>query len=149
MGSVNQLLPIPGVSEHAHGFRGIPEALYLRDHLTRQSSWPRPPPTRAERHRPPPRSWCGRGLHRHRGRRAGRLFTAALRDGSRSAPQPLRWMLLDLAERVLPELDPRLSTTADAVLRGRGIQVRIGTSVEAATADGVWLSDGRSCRPAP
>ena len=36
VGSVNKLLPIPGVAEHAHGFRGIPEALYLRDHVTRQ-----------------------------------------------------------------------------------------------------------------
>ena len=36
VGSVNKLLPVPGVAEHAHGFRGIPEALYLRDHMTRQ-----------------------------------------------------------------------------------------------------------------
>src|SRR5262249_11083064 len=35
-GSVNKLLPVPGVTEHAHGFRGLPEALYLRDHVTRQ-----------------------------------------------------------------------------------------------------------------
>src|SRR4051812_30050798 len=35
-GSVNKLLPIPGVAEYAHGFRGISEALYLRDHITRQ-----------------------------------------------------------------------------------------------------------------
>src|SRR5262245_732918 len=25
-GSVNKLLPIPGITEHAHGFRGVPEA---------------------------------------------------------------------------------------------------------------------------
>ena len=36
LGSVNKLLPIPGVNKHAHGFRGISEALYLRDHMTRQ-----------------------------------------------------------------------------------------------------------------
>jgi NADH:ubiquinone reductase (H+-translocating) len=36
VGSVNRLLPIPGAAEHAHGFRGMPEALYLRDHITRQ-----------------------------------------------------------------------------------------------------------------
>lgn len=36
VGSVNKLLPIPGVAEFAHGFRGLPEALYLRDHVTRQ-----------------------------------------------------------------------------------------------------------------
>src|SRR5205823_2882250 len=33
---VNKLRPIPGITEHAHGFWGIPEALYLRDHLVRQ-----------------------------------------------------------------------------------------------------------------
>jgi NADH dehydrogenase len=36
VGSVNKLLPIAGITEIAHGFRGIPEALYLRDHITQQ-----------------------------------------------------------------------------------------------------------------
>ncbi|HEX5542217.1 MAG TPA: FAD-dependent oxidoreductase, partial [Micromonospora sp.] len=36
VGSVNKLLPIPGVTEHARGFRGLPEALYLHDHIVRQ-----------------------------------------------------------------------------------------------------------------
>ena len=36
LGSVNKLLPIPGVADHAHGFRSLAEALYLRDHLLRQ-----------------------------------------------------------------------------------------------------------------
>ena len=35
-GSVSKLLPIPGVAEYAHGFRSIAEAIYLRDHITRQ-----------------------------------------------------------------------------------------------------------------
>jgi NADH:quinone reductase (non-electrogenic) len=35
-GSVNKLLPVPGVGAHAHGFRSIAEALFLRDHVTRQ-----------------------------------------------------------------------------------------------------------------
>ena len=35
-GSVNKLLPIPGVAQYAHGFRDIAEALFLRDHLTLQ-----------------------------------------------------------------------------------------------------------------
>ena len=42
VGSVNKLLPIPGVAEHAHGFRGLPEALYLRDHIVRQFEVARP-----------------------------------------------------------------------------------------------------------
>ncbi|WP_345485335.1 NAD(P)/FAD-dependent oxidoreductase, partial [Planotetraspora phitsanulokensis] len=36
VGSVNKLLPVPGVADHAHGFRSVGEALYLRDHLIRQ-----------------------------------------------------------------------------------------------------------------
>jgi NADH dehydrogenase len=39
-GSVTKPLPIPGVAEHAHGFRSIAEALYLRDHLLRQLKLP-------------------------------------------------------------------------------------------------------------
>jgi NADH:ubiquinone reductase (H+-translocating) len=35
-GSVNKLLPIPGIADYAHGFRTIAEATYLRDHIIRQ-----------------------------------------------------------------------------------------------------------------
>ena len=30
-GSVNKLLPIPGITDYAHGFRTMAEAMYLRD----------------------------------------------------------------------------------------------------------------------
>src|SRR5699024_6265328 len=36
-GSVNKLLPLPGVATHGHGLRGIPHALYFRDPVTRQT----------------------------------------------------------------------------------------------------------------
>ena len=35
-GSVNKLLPIPGIADNAHGFRSIAEAMFLRDEITRQ-----------------------------------------------------------------------------------------------------------------
>ncbi len=38
---------------------------------------------------------------------------------------------------MLPSLDARLAVAADAVLRERGVDVRLGTSVREATADGV------------
>jgi NADH:quinone reductase (non-electrogenic) len=57
-----------------------------------------------------------------------------------------RWLpfkqLLDTADRVLPGMNRHLSTNAAHVLRGRGIDVRTGTSVAEATGDGVKLSDG-------
>ena len=36
VGSVDKLLPIPGLADYAHGFRTIAEAMYLRDHIIRQ-----------------------------------------------------------------------------------------------------------------
>ncbi|WP_412566741.1 FAD-dependent oxidoreductase [Streptomyces violaceochromogenes] len=142
-GSVNKLLPIPGVAEHAHGFRGLPEALYLRDHVTRQvelAASAEDPEACAAR--------CtfvvvGAGYTGTEVAAHGQMFTDAqvrkhpLRQGMRP-----RWMLLDVAPRVLPEMDEKLSATADRVLRQRGVDVRMGTSVKEATHDGVVLTDG-------
>ncbi|MGW0498593.1 FAD-dependent oxidoreductase [Streptomyces sp. NPDC003007] len=142
-GSVNKLLPIPGVAEHAHGFRGLPEALYLRDHVTRQvelAASDDDPETCAAR--------CtfvvvGAGYTGTEVAAHGQMFTDAqvrkhpLRQGMRP-----RWMLLDVAPRVLPEMDEKLSATADRVLRQRGVDVRMGTSVKEATSEGVVLTDG-------
>jgi NADH:ubiquinone reductase (H+-translocating) len=73
----------------------------------------------------------------------GQLLTARLaRKLKGLAGQPIRWMLLDTAPRVLPELDPRLSKTADRVLRRRGVEVRMGQSVTKAMEDSVQLSTG-------
>jgi NADH:ubiquinone reductase (H+-translocating) len=51
-------------------------------------------------------------------------------------------MLLDTAPRVLAQLDPRLSKTADRVLRRRGVEVLMGQSVTKASDGYVELSTG-------
>ncbi len=142
-GSVNKLLPIPGVSQHAHGFRSIAEALYLRDHLIRQIELAAATDERAERDARCTFVVVGAGYTGTEVAAQGQLLThdvaqrrADLRD------QPIRWLLLDRAPQVLPELSPRLSVTADRTLTRRGVEIRSGTSVEKATPDGVRLSDG-------
>ncbi|NGN66104.1 NAD(P)/FAD-dependent oxidoreductase [Streptomyces sp. A7024] len=144
VGSVNRLLPIPGVTQHAKGFRGLPEALYLRDHMIRQLE------LAAETEDPDERAaratfvvvgagYTGTEVAAH-----GQLLTRSMARHNpvlRSAPPP-RWLLLDIAPRVMPEMDERLSRTAERVLRGRGVDIRTGTSVKEATQDGVLLDDG-------
>lgn len=144
VGSVNRLLPIPGITEHAHGYRGIPEALYLRDHITRQielAGATDDPEECADR--------CtfvvvGAGYTGTEVAAQGKLYTDALVKRHRVLRyrDPPRWLLLDIADRVLPELDPRLSRTAERVLRRRGVEVRTGQSVKEAAARGVLLSTG-------
>ena len=142
-GSVNKLLPVPGVAEYAHGFRGLPEALYLRDHLIRQVELAATATEPAER-----ASRCtfvvvGAGYTGTEVAAQASTFTAEL---ARAHPAlrdtPVRWLLLDTAPRVLPELDERLSRTADRVLRERGVEVRMQQSVDEALKDHVRLTTG-------
>ncbi|MFG3254962.1 NAD(P)/FAD-dependent oxidoreductase [Streptomyces sp. NPDC048172] len=162
VGSVNKLLPIPGVAEHAHGFRGMPEALYLRDHVTRQIAMAATTEDPAESAARCTFVVVGAGYTGTEVAAHGALFTDALAKqhsrpggtlgdgtkgggGLRGDRRP-KWMLLDIAPRVLPELDRRLSKTAHRVLARRGVDVRTGTSVQEATGEGVLLDDGEFVR---
>ncbi|WIX91920.1 NAD(P)/FAD-dependent oxidoreductase [Amycolatopsis sp. DG1A-15b] len=142
-GSVNKLLPIPGVPEYAHGFRGVPEALYLRDHITRQIELAAAADDPAEREARCTFVVVGAGYTGTEVAAQGPAFTAALAARHPElAGQQIRWLLLDVAERVLPELAGRLGRTADRVLRSRGVEVLMKTSVDHADAKGVTLTNG-------
>jgi NADH:ubiquinone reductase (H+-translocating) len=142
-GSVNKLLPIPGIANYAHGFRSIAEAMYLRDHIIRQLELAAVATDPEER-----RARCtfvvvGAGYTGTEVTAYGQLLTAKL---ARTMPglnaEQIRWMLLDTAPRLLPELDARLSKTADRVLRRRGVEVLTGASVTEALDGYVQLSTG-------
>ncbi|RSM57909.1 FAD-dependent oxidoreductase [Amycolatopsis sp. WAC 01376] len=144
-GSVNKLLPIPGVPEYAHGFRGLPEALYLRDHITRQIELAASAKDPAERDARCTFVVVGAGYTGTEVAAQGPAFTAALAARHPELKdQKIRWLLLDLAERVLPELDRRLGDTADQVLRERDVEVLMKTSIDNAGENGVTLTSGES-----
>jgi len=142
-GSVNKLLPIPGIADYAVGFRTITEATYLRDHIIRQlelAAVATDPEERAAR--------CtfvvvGGGYTGTEVAANGQLMTARVaRTLPGLAGQQIRWMLMDLAPRLLPELDPRLSKTAERVLRRRGVEVLTGQSITRALDGYVELTTG-------
>ncbi|MGN6791381.1 MAG: NAD(P)/FAD-dependent oxidoreductase [Streptosporangiaceae bacterium] len=143
LGSVNKLLPVPGVTDHAHGFRSLAEAIYLRDHLLRQLEIADLSDDPAEREARCTFVVVGAGYTGTEVAASGQLLTriAARRQPGLSG-QKMRWILVDVAPRLMPELDPRLSATAYKVLSKRGMEIRTGTSVEQAMPDGVQLSDG-------
>ncbi|MFC4536930.1 NAD(P)/FAD-dependent oxidoreductase [Sphaerisporangium dianthi] len=143
VGSVNKLLPVPGVAEHAHGFRSIAEALYLRDHLIRQIELADASDDPKEREARCTFVVVGAGYTGTEVAAQGQLLTLdAKRRRSGLRDQPLRWLLVDKAPRLLPELDERLSRTAHHTLGRRGIDIRTGVTVSEATHEGVTLSDG-------
>jgi NADH:ubiquinone reductase (H+-translocating) len=142
-GSVNKLLPIPGIADYAHGFRSIAEAMFLRDEITRQLELAAVAADPAERAARCTFVVVGAGYTGTEVAAQGQLLTTRLAKTMPGlAGQQIRWMLLDTAPRLLPELDPRLSKTADQVLRRRGVQVRTGQSVTKAMPGYVILSTG-------
>ena len=142
-GSVNKLLPIPGIADYAHGFRSIAEAMYLRDHIIRQLELAAVAADPEER-----RARCtfvvvGAGYTGTEVTAHGQqLSTRLARTMPGLAGQQIRWLLLDTAPRLLPELDPRLSKTAERVLRRRGVDVLTGQSVAEAGDGYVQLTTG-------
>jgi NADH:quinone reductase (non-electrogenic) len=139
-GSVNQLLPIPGVADNAHGFRGLPEAIYLRDHLIRQvelAATSRDPAERAARLT---FVVVGAGYTGTEVTAQGQLLTAHLAARHPHLAEKPRWLLLEHGDTILEHLDHRLSDTARRVLTRRGVDIRTGTSVTEATTDGVRLT---------
>ena len=142
-GSVNKLLPIPGIADHAHGFRGIPEALYLHDHLIRQIEQADATDDPDERDARLTFVVVGAGYTGTEVAAYGQLLTrSVIAAHPRLAGTQARWLLIDTADHVLPGLDTRLSRTAARVLSRRGMELRMKTSVKEATGDGVHLSDG-------
>ncbi|HXL88851.1 MAG TPA: NAD(P)/FAD-dependent oxidoreductase [Streptosporangiaceae bacterium] len=142
-GSVNKLLPIPGIADYAHGFRTISEAMYLRDQIIRQLELAAVAADPAEREARCTFVVVGGGYTGTEVAAQGQLLTTRLaRTLPGLAGQRIRWMLLDTAQRLLPELDPRLSKTAERILRRRGVEVLTGESVAEASEGHVQLTTG-------
>ncbi len=140
-GSVTRLSDIPGLATHARGLKSTAEALYLRDHVLEQLELATidPDPAVAAGRRTivvVGASYSGTELIAQL-----RALADAAAQQSGFDPASVRFLLLDLAEQVMPEVGEKLGTAAMNVLRSRGIEVRLGTTLTEVHADHVVLSD--------
>lgn len=129
--------------EHAKGFKNIAEALYLRDHVLSQLELADASDDPGQRQARCTFVVVGAGYTGTEIAAQGQLFTrAALRRHPRIRADELRWLLVDRAPAVLPELGQRLGDPALRILRRRGVDVRLNTTIEEVTDSQVRLSDG-------
>jgi NADH dehydrogenase len=144
-GSRSRVLPVPGLAEHGVGFKTVQEAIYLRNRVLSQLEVASASEDEEQRRRALTFVFVGGGY-------AGVEALGELEDLARDAiasdvtlrPDEMRWILVDAAERLLPELSPRLARYATDRLRERGIEVVLGTRLEAYEGGVVRLSDGRA-----
>lgn len=146
-GSVTRQVPVPGVAEHGRALKTLVEAIFLRDHLLAQldlaDATPDTAAGRAERAALLTVVAVGAG---YTGTevvaQTQRWLRTIERRWDRTRADDVRWILVDSAPMVLPELGPDLGRRTLALLRKRGVDVRLETSVVSADENSVALTDG-------
>ncbi len=141
-GSVTKLFGVPGVAQHARGLKTVAEALYLREHFLHQlqlAEHDHDPESRRARRTVVVvgASYAGTEL-------VAQLHALAEDHAQQRGHEPgrARFVLIDLADRVMPEVGETLGERALESLRDRGVDVRLGTSLEELTEDEATLTDG-------
>lgn len=142
VGSVTRLLDIPGLAEHAIGLKTNAEALYLRDHVLTQFETANAMDTHERRRAELTFVVVGAGYAgTELAAQMARLTHRILPRYPNIQADDVRWLLIDVAHAVMPELGPELGDAALALLRRRGVDVRLGTSLKTVTDTTITLTD--------
>ncbi|MGZ4289135.1 MAG: NAD(P)/FAD-dependent oxidoreductase [Gaiellaceae bacterium] len=143
VGAVPRTLPVPGLSEHGLAFKSLADAIYLRNHVLQQLELVDGALEEEERSRRLTFVFVGAG---YAGVEAlaelSDLAEDALRYYPRLRSTPRRWVLVDAAPRILPEIPPPLGDYAAAELRKRGMEIHVGTTLESVSAGEAVLGNG-------
>ncbi|MGD8894481.1 MAG: FAD-dependent oxidoreductase [Acidobacteriota bacterium] len=144
LGTVTDFRGLPGLPEHALPFKTLGDALALRNHVIRALE-----EAAIERADPELRRQlltfvvAGGGF-------SGVEVVAELNDFVRGAarqyrgidPSEVRVFLLHSRDRILPEMDVSLALFAQKLLAKRGVEIRLGSRLEAATGYEAVLRGG-------
>jgi NADH dehydrogenase len=143
LGAVPRVLPIPGLPEHALGFKSLADAIHLRNHVLRELE-----AAAADSDLDRVRThltfvFVGAG---YAGVEALAELSDLVRDALRYYPSlrdaEQRWVLVDAAPSILSEIPRRLGEYAAKQLASRGVDIRVSTTLESVDAESAVLSDG-------
>ncbi|UFQ14293.1 MULTISPECIES: NAD(P)/FAD-dependent oxidoreductase [Streptomyces] len=143
-GSVTRQFDIPGVDKYAVGVKTLAEAAWIRDHVISQLDLAAASSHREEREQRLTFVVVGGGY-------AGvetaaylqRLTCAAVKRYPGLDVSQIKWHLVDIAPKLMPELGERLGEKAMAIMQRRGVNVSLGVSVAKVTENTVTLTDDR------
>jgi NADH dehydrogenase len=142
-GSVARTLPVPGLAERGIAFKSVGEAIYLRNHVLTQLDAAATTIDPELRRRLLTFLVVGGGY-------AGVEALAELQDMARYAtryyeniaPDDMRWVLVEAAGRIMPEVGPRMGRYTVERLMEAGIEVFLDTRVKSMEGGHVVLDDG-------
>jgi NADH dehydrogenase len=143
VGSISRALPIPGLADHARGFKDLADAIQLRNHVLQRLEAADVAPNETHRQRELSFVFIGAG---YAGVEALAELADLVRDAIRYYPAlrhtPQRWVLVDAAPKILPEIPTRLGEYAARQLVKRGVEIYVDTTLESVDAGSATLSNG-------
>ncbi|GGZ99005.1 oxidoreductase [Streptomyces echinoruber] len=143
LGAVSRTFPIPGLAEQGIGMKGIEEAIGLRNHVLEQLDKADSTTDEEIRRRALTFVFVGGGF-------AGAETVGEVEDMVRDAAkyyrsisrEDMRFILVDAADRILPEVGPKLGKYGKEHLESRGVEVYLNTSMESCVDGHVVLKNG-------
>ncbi len=143
-GSITRTFDIPGLTDNAFGMKTLAEAAYIRDHVISQLDLADASQDPAERAARLQFVVVGGG---YAGTETAaclqKLTHAAVKRYPRIDPSLIKWHLIDIAPKLMPELGDKLGRSAQKILARRGIDVSLGVSIAKAGPEEVTFTDGR------
>jgi NADH:ubiquinone reductase (H+-translocating) len=143
LGAVVRVLPVPGLAEHGLGFKSLADAINLRNHILRRLEAADAAAAGDARRRELTFVFVGAG---YAGVEALAELSDLVRDALRFYPRlrdaEQRWVLVDAAPSILHEIPRRLGEYAARQLAGRGVDIRVATTLVSLDAEAAALSDG-------
>jgi NADH dehydrogenase len=143
LGAISRALPIPGLADHALGFKSLADAIQLRNHVLRRLEAADSATSAEQRDRELTFLFIGAG---YAGVEALAELSDLVRDAMRYYPglreAPQHWVLVDAAPKILPEIPIPLGDYAARELAARGVDIRVTTTLESVEAHAATLSDG-------
>ncbi|ARQ70315.1 NAD(P)/FAD-dependent oxidoreductase [Streptomyces marincola] len=143
LGAVSRTFPIPGLAEQGIGMKGVEEAIGLRNHVLEQLDKADSTTDEEVRRKALTFVFVGGGF-------AGAETIGEVEDMARDATKyypnitrdDMRFVLVDVADKILPEVGPKLGEWGLEHLKKRGVEVHLKTSLTSCVDGHVELSNG-------
>ena len=143
LGSVSRVLPVPGLAEHALGFKSLADAIAVRNRALLNLEIAEALPDDEGRREYLTFIFVGAGY-------AGVEGIAELQDYvndiiekyPRCRIAGTRWVIVEALDQIMPEIPASLAEFASSELRSRGIELRTGTRLESMDEQSAVLSTG-------
>jgi NADH:ubiquinone reductase (H+-translocating) len=143
LGSVSRTLPIPGLAEHAIGFKSLSDATALRNRVLSCMDIAESLGDPARRAEYLGFVFVGAGYAGVEGLAELQDFAAQAIDlYPRCRAQGMRWVLVEAKDRIMQEVPQGLSEFAARELRARGVEVCTQTTIKEITERDATLSGG-------